>query len=362
MAKSDCTNILNLLPLYIDRMLSEKENDIVCKHLAGCKSCSDEYEFFKSVTEQFRSLPEIEVSQNFHERLTDKLAAEKITPQIGGNKRFGRRPFVGIAAAAAVVAVSVVSYMNLDRNINSVNPDEFVSPIDSSESSAQTKEQDNTEVLFPNTAEESEREQEHTSISEPDDILNAKKTAAAAETKNAPSRKQVNDSTAQNDRETENTSVPTASYESRNDTEYAETEAEPSVAAAHEQLDGGEIAAFQTADALDVSLDNAKPNETEADTAAGSGRTASESRSGAASSAMTRRAARGRVIHVSVAEEEIEQAKELLQGYTKDEIGYCTAQDTFSILSKLSELEGYRVTDSVSILDITDDYIVLEEL
>ena len=49
MAKSECTNILNLIPLYIDNMLSDEENDIVCEHIKECASCRGEYEFLKSI-------------------------------------------------------------------------------------------------------------------------------------------------------------------------------------------------------------------------------------------------------------------------------------------------------------------------
>ena len=67
MAKSDCENILNLIPLYIDNMLSKEESDIVCRHIEECASCKEEYEFLKSI--MGTELPGIEVPDDFHDRL-----------------------------------------------------------------------------------------------------------------------------------------------------------------------------------------------------------------------------------------------------------------------------------------------------
>ena len=76
MAKSECTNILNLIPLYIDNMLSDEENDIVCEHIKECASCRGEYEFLKSIMAGAESLPEIEVPKDFHETLMNKVRAK----------------------------------------------------------------------------------------------------------------------------------------------------------------------------------------------------------------------------------------------------------------------------------------------
>ena len=125
MAKSDCENILNLIPLYIDNMLSKEESDIVCRHIEECASCKEEYEFLKSI--MGTELPEIEVPDGFHDRLMANV--RKTIPSPKKRVYLNRRIISGVAAAA-VIALSVVSYLNLGNEDISQNPDDYVAPIE----------------------------------------------------------------------------------------------------------------------------------------------------------------------------------------------------------------------------------------
>ncbi len=130
MAKSDCEHILNLIPLYIDNMLSEEENDILCEHIKTCRECKKEVEFLKSVTSVAGEIPEIEVPKDFHERLMNKIAMEE-KPK----KRFGivafRRSAISFAAAAAVIALSVTAHFNLPQNTDTKDVDD-ITPVETS--------------------------------------------------------------------------------------------------------------------------------------------------------------------------------------------------------------------------------------
>lgn len=125
MAKSDCENILNLIPLYIDNMLSKEESDIVCRHIEECASCKEEYEFIKSI--MGTELPEIEVPDGFHDRLMANV--RKTIPSPKKRVYLNRRIISGVAAAA-VIALSVVSYLNLGNEDISQNPDDYVAPVE----------------------------------------------------------------------------------------------------------------------------------------------------------------------------------------------------------------------------------------
>ena len=124
MAKSDCEHILNLIPLYIDNMLSEEENDILCEHIKICRECKKEAEFLKSVTRVAGEIPEIEVPNDFHERLMNKIAMEDMQ-----KKRFGivalKRTAISFATAAAVIALSVTAHFNLPKNTDTKDVDDF---------------------------------------------------------------------------------------------------------------------------------------------------------------------------------------------------------------------------------------------
>jgi|GEM_PF-3913747 len=126
MAKSDCKNIINLIPLYIDNMLSEEETDIVGQHLETCEHCKNEYKFMASLTKETKKLDEIEVSSDFHKNLMAK-AEQKSRTKKARKFILLRRAGAGVCAAA-VIALCVVTYNGLNNQQESTNPDEYISP------------------------------------------------------------------------------------------------------------------------------------------------------------------------------------------------------------------------------------------
>ncbi len=126
MANSDCKKILNLIPLYVDQMLSEEETDIVNRHLEICEDCKKELDFMKSMQKTAAALPDIEPSCDFHKNLMEKAQR---TQRAKKARKFIilRRAGAGVAAAA-VVALCVVNFANIDNTHKSTNPDQHATP------------------------------------------------------------------------------------------------------------------------------------------------------------------------------------------------------------------------------------------
>lgn len=122
MANSDCKNILNLIPLYIDNMLSEEENDIVGRHICSCENCKKEFEFMSSLLKNTKVLPEIQVPPEFHNKLMSQVRRKKTIRRIL-SKRAG-----AFVAAAAIIALSIVAISDFHISENSTNPDKYIAP------------------------------------------------------------------------------------------------------------------------------------------------------------------------------------------------------------------------------------------
>lgn len=124
MTALDCENIQALIPLYIDNELSEEEADFVKQHLESCAECRKEYAFIASMLENLSSMPEPELPKDFHENLMRKVRAAAPTKK---TYYFDFKRIAGFAAAAAVIALSVVSFMNLENTKEqNANPDVYL--------------------------------------------------------------------------------------------------------------------------------------------------------------------------------------------------------------------------------------------
>ena len=128
MANSDCKNILDLIPLYIDNMLSEEETDIARKHLDFCENCRKEFNFMQSLTKTTKNLPEIDVPADFHNKLMSQINAKKAKHYLM-LKRVST-----VAAAAAVIALSVVAVSNFDITQNATHLDQYITDTNVSDS------------------------------------------------------------------------------------------------------------------------------------------------------------------------------------------------------------------------------------
>lgn len=129
MNASSCEKVSSLLSLFMDNMLSENENDTIREHIKTCSACREEYEFMKTLALGTKDMPMPELPKEFHENLMAKVRETKQEKTKRVTFTFGpgfRRTAISFAAAAAVVAVSVVSLQNLGSGDVSVNPDSYV--------------------------------------------------------------------------------------------------------------------------------------------------------------------------------------------------------------------------------------------
>ena len=73
----ECSNIKNLVSLYIDNQIDEKVRLEFEKHLNSCASCSHELDAISEAVNMLRSIPQTELPTNFKEDLHQKLVKVK---------------------------------------------------------------------------------------------------------------------------------------------------------------------------------------------------------------------------------------------------------------------------------------------
>ncbi len=69
--KKECRIIQDLLPLYIDEVVSKESNDFIEKHLQECKQCKEMLNLLKQ-EEQVSNIDEKEAIRKFHKKLRYK--------------------------------------------------------------------------------------------------------------------------------------------------------------------------------------------------------------------------------------------------------------------------------------------------
>lgn len=92
----ECKDIMNLIPLYIDDLLDEKESTAVKEHINQCQSCKRECEFMMSVMTKTKELPRVTAPCDFAARVVAKAKLKRTS-------RLLRRISSGVAAAAVLV-------------------------------------------------------------------------------------------------------------------------------------------------------------------------------------------------------------------------------------------------------------------
>ena len=112
MANKECEKIRNLIPLYIDSMLSDKDADEVLKHLDKCPDCKNEYNYLKAIIGTAKEIPQKEPSSDFHKNLMEKVKTKSHKKK----KHYItlRHISAGVAVAAAV-AISFVALGEMDE-------------------------------------------------------------------------------------------------------------------------------------------------------------------------------------------------------------------------------------------------------
>ena len=112
--KDTCENVREMLSLYIDDMLTEAETQQVEQHLQACQECRAEYEFLKGIVSTAQSMPKLTVDAAFHEKIMENVAqAAKESQKLKSTRKNIWKLASGFAAAAAVVALSVISLNSL---------------------------------------------------------------------------------------------------------------------------------------------------------------------------------------------------------------------------------------------------------
>ncbi len=114
MSKS-CEQICELFSAYIDGELSKQEAQALEAHLKECEPCREEYAFFSKMVKCAETLPELSVSDDFRNNLHARLVdAAKAQPKKGYQRPLWKFAS-GFVAAAAVIALSVVSFSHLPK-------------------------------------------------------------------------------------------------------------------------------------------------------------------------------------------------------------------------------------------------------
>lgn len=108
-----CTEIRELLSLYIDNMLDENQVKVVEEHLSSCAACRKEYNELKEMLELIGRTEMIPVPEEFRFRLKKALREEKqnmIDEGLIARPQKKKSQWRIITSIAAVFAVAILSY------------------------------------------------------------------------------------------------------------------------------------------------------------------------------------------------------------------------------------------------------------
>lgn len=115
MKNHNCSEILELLTPYIDKVLGKEETKLVEKHIESCSECHKEYTELlelKKLMEEI-SKEEIQAPEGFAESVMNKIQEEKIQPEENGKiynliDKFFKKPWIpAVIAAMLLVAIYI---------------------------------------------------------------------------------------------------------------------------------------------------------------------------------------------------------------------------------------------------------------
>ena len=128
-----CSEIRELLSLYIDDMLEQSLREEVSAHIDACPECRREYEELVSITKMLAELPEVRVPADFDGRLRDALNAEKAGEKaesgyetVRVSKKKLIRRISSICAIFVVGIFALTMYNNIDRLIPGDDADKMM--------------------------------------------------------------------------------------------------------------------------------------------------------------------------------------------------------------------------------------------
>lgn len=114
----NCSEINEMISMYIDDMLDEDTRREVDAHIDGCPSCRNELEELKAVLGMCVELPEVELPQGFGAELHEKLVHEKEKEDRRKQWTVLRNRIVKIGASAAACLVLIVLLQGFFTNNN----------------------------------------------------------------------------------------------------------------------------------------------------------------------------------------------------------------------------------------------------
>ena len=123
--KQNCKNILPFIPLLADDALPQAKADQINKHLSVCPACRRELDVYRSIKSATGALSAPKLSSDFHEKLMENIKKDATPKQMPISRPMWRRYAAGFSAAAALVALSVVTYLGLPQQPSGTNLDDY---------------------------------------------------------------------------------------------------------------------------------------------------------------------------------------------------------------------------------------------
>lgn len=113
----NCNDIKDMLPLYIDEELDDKEKKLVEEHIEKCENCRKELEEYKRIIHMLQNMTEEEPPKGYCKRLHEKLLKTNVQKKISTRSRWVK---YGSIAAAFVLVVSVI-YVSSNSRMGSIS-------------------------------------------------------------------------------------------------------------------------------------------------------------------------------------------------------------------------------------------------
>ncbi len=108
-----CNEILDLLPLYLDDVLTPDEISQVDSHLISCESCRTMLELLREDQAALRSQPEVQVPSSFRRDLMARIEAEERPIKQANKNKNAWRYFVPRFSSLAAALLLIVLTTNL---------------------------------------------------------------------------------------------------------------------------------------------------------------------------------------------------------------------------------------------------------
>ncbi|HHV28551.1 anti-sigma factor family protein [Acetivibrio mesophilus] len=114
-----CSEIIELLSLYIDNELDNETKNEIDEHIKTCEICKSELDALKEIVGALGSFEEVELPSGFREELHEKLMAEKNKNELKSKTVPFKKKFVGFSSsiAAGLIMVFVAGSLIMTRGL-----------------------------------------------------------------------------------------------------------------------------------------------------------------------------------------------------------------------------------------------------